>query len=144
MNNNLFFKIFYSLAAIVLVINMIALLKDEFSYSTDYLPTGEKCAEFLSPEGDKRVEVYLVRNALGVAVRAQYLPNDGETAPRNIYWQTDTDITDVKWQSNRHVDINGVVINVDGGYAYDSRKGASIFRSGALGGIAVDEENTND
>ena len=101
----------------------------------------KKSAEFLSPEGDKKIEVYLVRNSLGVAVRAQYLPTDESLLPRNIYWQTDTDLTDVVWQSNRHVNINGVVINVDGGYAYDSRKGASIFRSGALGGVAVDEEN---
>ncbi|MBR4073147.1 MAG: hypothetical protein IKK24_04300, partial [Clostridia bacterium] len=105
MKNNIFFKCFYILAGIILLFNTISDLGDSLFYSIEELPQGQKQAEFLSPQGDKKIEVYLIKNNLGVAVRAQYINLDTK-AHKNIYWQTDTEIMQVDWVNNSIVNIN--------------------------------------
>ncbi len=137
MRNHIFLKCFYILAAIILVFNVVASLCDDVFYSIDDVPDGTKLTEFVSPEKDKKIEVFTVKSCLGMAVRAQYVKLDGSEESKNIYWQTDTDIVQVAWEPNNIVvNINGVRLNVEGDYVYDSRQGTSIFREGSFEGIA--------
>ena len=135
MKNYIFFKCFYILAGLVLIFNVFFDLGDSLFYNTEDLPIGEKQTEFVSPQKDKKIEAYIVKNSLGVAIRARYISISDNTS-KNIYWQTDTDVIQVEWLNNSIVNINGVRLNVDGDYVYDSRKGSSIFREGSFEGIA--------
>ncbi len=138
MKGNAFFKCFYILAVVILLLNVIASLVDEFGFSPEELPMGTLSGEFLSPSGDRKISVYRVENCLGVAVRAEYISLKDQNEHKNIYWQTDTDVIMVNWLNNRSVNINGVTLNVEGEYVYDSRRASSIFREGSLEGIAGD------
>ena len=136
MKRNIFFKCFYVLAAIILIFNVVYSLRDELSFSSKELPEGTLCEEFLSPAGDKKISMYLVENCLGKAVRAECTSLKGEADTKNIYWQTDTDVMTVEWLNNSSVLVNGVPLSTNSEYAYDSRNGASLFREGALEGVA--------
>lgn len=129
MKKDLFFKIIYLLTAVVVLFNTFSHLKESLFFDIEELPEGKLACTAVSPDGEKTVNVYLVSNALGDAVRGE-LVADGKT--KNIFWQTGINETEAYWLNEDEVLINQMPLNITLGGDYDCRKGTSLFQEGAL------------
>lgn len=130
-----FFRALYTIAAVLMLVNMILSIRDSVNVSIDELPQGQKVYSVNSPDGLKTLNIYSVGNSLGNAVRGElYYGNE----TRNVYWQTGLDNVESMWLDDTSVSINGVVLNVVGGADYDCRRGYSIFLEGSIEGDDVE------
>ena len=129
------FKLLYVVAFAVAVFNLIVMVKNGAFFNIEELPKGELMYSVDCPDGQKTLNVYLVKNNLGAAVRGEI--SDGSGKPYNVFWQTDTDDVDSFWIDNDYIAINEVVLNVNE-YFYDSRRGTSIFQEGSVDGKAAE------
>lgn len=133
---NIAFKSMYFLALAVLVVNLVFAVKNGAFYYIDELPSGKLMYTLDSPDGEKTLNVYLVENKIGAAVRGEVVC--GDERPYNIFWQTDTDSVKSSWIDENIVVINDVILDVRIS-TYDSRRGTSLFQEGAVEGKAAED-----
>ncbi len=126
---NLSFKILYAIAAIVVIVNLCFEVKGSLFSDIAELPVGTLAASSVSPSGSKTMNIYLVKNNLGVAVRGEITENDKS---HNIFWQTGIDTVQAVWLNEETVIINEIPLNADDTFGYDSRRGYSLFDEGSL------------
>ncbi len=129
------FKLVYVVAFAVAIFNLVIMVKNGAFFKIEELPKGELMYSVDCPDGQKTLNVYLVKNNLGAAVRGEI--SDGDAKPYNIFWQTDTDDVDSFWVDSDVVVINDVALNVKESF-YDSRRGTSIFQEGSVDGKAAE------
>ena len=134
MKKGIFFKVVYALAFLLIFANTVISAVQSLNPDIDDLPVCRLIDSCDSPNGSSRIDVYLVSNSLGNAVRCDYVTGETHT---NIYWQTNSDKAEVKWLSERSITINNVPLNVKTD-KFDSRRGTAIFSEGVLA------ENIND
>lgn len=132
MKRNFGFKVLYLLTAVVVLVNLAFIIKNSVYFDIDELPKGELVLSEGSPDGEHTLNIYVIKNSIGEAVRGEVVT---ENQSRNIFWQTGVSFARLRWQNNTTVVINGVYINVTDGTTYDSRRGVSLFQEGALEGI---------
>lgn len=126
---NIGFKILYLIAAIIIFTDVGFAVKGSlFSDITD-LPTGTLQNTFSSPSEEKVMNVYVVKNNLGNAIRVEIM-DEGNS--HNIFWQTGIDTIDAVWLDNETVMINQIPLNVNDTFGYDCRRGYSLFDEGSL------------
>lgn len=138
MKKDTFFKFLYLLTALVVVINtVLRVSKSVFSDIND-LPEGRLETTAVSPDGKKTINIYLISNAVGNAVRGELKEGD---KTHNIFWQTGITDTDAVWLNNDEIMINHMPINITLGGDYDCRRGTSLFQEGALYEMTEPEKN---
>lgn len=126
---NIFLKLLYLITAIVMVINMGFAVKENLFTDISDLPTGVLKSATESPLGHKTMNIYVIKNNLGVAVRGEIVTADGS---HNIFWQTGIDDVEARWLDESTVVINEIPINSDDTFGYDCRRGYSLFDDGSL------------
>ncbi len=128
------FMSFYILAALVACVNGFFAVRDTVSFDMKDLPKGVEIHSVASPNGNRVLNVYLVENALGTAIRGE-VKNNGKT--HNVYWQTGLSDVEYGWIDNDYLIINDVAIDAVKG-SYDCRRGYSIFSEGSVVGDGVE------
>ena len=126
---NLGFKILYAVTAIVVVAELCFAVKGSLFTDISKLPTGTPVSSSTSPSGEKTMNIYLVKNNLGVAIRGEIETNNTK---HNIFWQTGIDEVEAVWLNDDTVVINEIPLNADDTFGYDCRRGYSLFDDGAL------------
>ncbi len=130
------FKLMYFLAFAVIVFNLVIMVKDGAFFDIEELPEGELMYSVDCPDGEKTLNVYLVENSIGAAVRGEIA--NGKDKSYNIFWQTDTNMVNSAWINENLVMINDVLLDVEN-TTYDSRRGTSLFQEGAVEGKAAED-----
>ncbi len=126
---NLFFKFLYVITALVIIIDMGFAIKENLFTDISDLPTGVLKSATSSPMGHKTMNIYVVKNNVGVAVRGEIVTAEGA---HNIFWQTGIDNVEARWLDENTVVINEIPINSDDTFGYDCRRGYSLFDDGSL------------
>ena len=126
---NIGFKILYVIATLVIVADIIFAVHGSLFTNIAELPTGTLKASSVSPSGEKTMNIYLVKNNLGVAIRGEI---EGKDEKYNIFWQTGIDTVEVLWLNDDTVQINQIPLDVNDTFGYDCRRGYSIFDEGSL------------
>lgn len=135
---NLGFKILYIITAIVIIIELGFTVNGSLFTDISKLPQGELTYSSVSPVGDKTLNVYVVKNNLGVAVRGE-IKTDDDTY--NIFWQTGFDFENAYWQDGQNVIINNIPLDSNDAFGYDCRRGLSLFDEGSLSKHSIKLEN---
>lgn len=135
MKSDIIFKLLYLFTALIVIVNLVFAVKNGIFFDINELPEGEMLGSVESPNGDKTLNIYLVDNKLGVAVRGEI--DDGKRV-YNVFWQTDTDNVDYSWLDNNVVTINQLNLDIRNS-TYDSRRGTSLFQDGAVEGKAAED-----
>lgn len=126
---NLGFKIIYVITAAVVIIELVFAVKGDIFTDIAELPRGELQYSYSSPTGERVMNIYLVENNLGVAIRGE-IASESET--HNIFWQTGIDSVEAVWINDNTVMINEIPLNADDKFGYDCRRGYSLFDDGSL------------
>lgn len=126
---NLGFKILYIITAIVVIIELAFTVNEGLFTDIADLPTGTLASSSVSPSGEKKLNIYVVKNNLGVAIRGEILNGDNT---HNIFWQTGIDEVEAIWLNEDTVLINEIPLNADDTFGYDCRRGYSLFDEGSL------------
>ncbi len=126
---NFAFKFLYIITSIIMVLELGFAVKSNLFTNISDLPKGAFEKSVSSPLGNKTINIYIVKNNLGVAIRGEIATADDT---RNIFWQTGTDRADVVWLDDETVIINEIPLNSDDTFGYDCRRGYSLFDDGAL------------
>ena len=126
---NIGFKILYIVTAVIIFVELGFAVKGGLFTDIEKLPKGELSYSAVSPSGEKALNVYLIKNNLGSAVRCEISTKDDT---HNIFWQTEITSVDAKWLDEQFIEINGIKLNCDDHFGYDSRRGYSLFDDGAL------------
>lgn len=126
---NIGFKILYVITALVVVVELGFAVKGGLFTDISELPTGMLAGSSVSPSGEKKLNIYVVENNLGVAVRGEI--SNGDDA-YNIFWQTGIDTVEAVWLNDDTVMINEIPLNADDTFGYDCRRGYSLFEEGSL------------
>lgn len=126
---NIGFKILYVIATLVIFADIIFAVHGSLFTNIAELPTGTLKASSVSPSGEKTMNIYVVKNNLGVAVRGEIVNGDSS---HNIFWQTGIDDVEALWLNNDTVIINEIPLNADDTFGYDCRRGYSLFDEGSL------------
>lgn len=116
----------YLLTVLVVLFNTFYSVHDYLSADINNLPEGDFEYSIQSPDGQNKMNIYLVKNSIGTAVRGEFETKDGVS---NIFWQTGADSADVVWNSDTVIVING--IPVDSEHPYDCRRGTALFTEGS-------------
>lgn len=132
------FKIFYLLAAVVVILNLVITIRESAFFNIEELPAGRLLYSCESPQGKRTLNVYRVENALGTAIRGEVVKQDGER--QNVFWQTNLENVEVSWLDDSTVVIDSLILNVAKGGSYDCRRGTSLFQEGAVEEAYVTEE----
>ncbi|MBR6693585.1 MAG: hypothetical protein IKL62_01385 [Clostridia bacterium] len=114
-----------ALAMLVMLFNTVCLVSDTFFYSIDDIPEGKFVRSVPSNYGNEKVNVYLVENPLGNAVRLEAVLDDGQT--RNFYWEVGVSDVKVTWIGQTTV------------YFQDSDRTLDVYKS-VYDSRAVNEE----
>jgi len=87
------------------------------------LPEGKYIAESTSPNRTYTVKTYLCDGGATVqyAVRGELIVNSKSSRAKNIYWDYKIDKSDISWEDDDTVMINGHAIDLPNG-KYDWRK----------------------
>lgn len=126
---NIGFKILYVIATLVIVADIIFAVHGSLFTDIAELPMGTLQTSSVSPSGEKTMNIYVVKNNLGVAVRGEIVNGD---SGHNIFWQTGIDDVEAFWLNNDTVVINEIPLNADDTFGYDCRRGYSLFDEGSL------------
>lgn len=126
---NIGFKILYFITVLVMIVEVGFSVKNSLFTDIADLPKGRFLQSFPYESGEKRMNVYLVKNNLGEAIRGE-IENNGKAY--NIFWQTGINEVEVVWLNADTVVINEIPLNVNDTFGYDCRRGYSIFDEGAL------------
>ena len=140
MKKSFFLRSFYIVTAFVFLFNITMDLHDSLYFDLNDLPAGKLTCSLPSPDQSQVLNIYVVKNNLGTAVRGEITDAGNSAAANNVYWQTDTEAADAKWIDNGVISINDVNIDIKNGGTYDSRRGSSILRKGSFEGIAETTE----
>ena len=126
---NLGFKLLYAFTALIIVTELVFTVKCSLFSDISELPDGSLESSSVSPSGEKVMNIYLVKNNLGVAVRGEIINSNGS---HNIFWQTGIDHVEALWLNDDTVVINEIPLNADDTFGYDCRRGYSLFDEGSL------------
>ncbi len=126
---NLVFKFLYVFAAVVIVVELGFTIKGSLFTDISRLPVGTLKSTRVSPSGEKIMNIYLVKNNLGNAIRGEIIEDNKK---HNIFWQTGIDEVEALWLNEETVVINEIPLNADDTFGYDSRRGYSLFDEGSL------------
>lgn len=129
MKRNLFFKIFYLITAVIVIINTALSVKNNLFFNINSLPEGNLVQEVDSPDGKNTLKLYSISNSLGNAVRGEAVIDGKKT---NVFWQTGLDNVEAHWVDNYNVVIDGMPLDIVHGAVYDCRRGSSIMQEGAI------------
>ncbi len=94
---------------LVTLFNIIGIVGDTFFYSIQEVPQGKKVATYKSAVSDDRVDVYLIENPKGDAIRCEAVSGDKS---RNIYWEVGGAVPTVAWVDKTIVYINGKSLDI--------------------------------
>ncbi len=131
-------QIFYGIVAFVVIFNTVISVKNSLFFDIDELPKGKILYSYASPKNDRTLNIYLVKNALGEAIRGEVVI-DGDAD--NVFWQTDLGDVDAGWIDNNSISIDGLALNVSKGGSYDCRRGNSLFQDGAVEDVFIPPED---
>lgn len=126
---NAVFKIIYIITAVVVVINLVFVIKGGIFTDISKLPEGTLSYSDASPSGDRILNVYVVKNNLGVAVRGEIKT---ATQKYNIFWQVGSDLENAGWVDEHNIVINDITLDSGDKFGYDCRRGYSLFDEGSL------------
>ncbi|MBQ6885353.1 MAG: hypothetical protein IJN56_06420 [Clostridia bacterium] len=128
---NIGFKMLYLITAICIITELCFAVKGGLFTDISKLPTGTLVSESssVSPSGEKSLNIYVVKNNLGVAIRGEISSPSGV---HNIFWQTGIDQVEAKWINDDTVLINEIPLDADDTFGYDCRRGYSLFDEGSL------------
>ncbi len=126
---NIGFKILYVITALVIIVELVFAVNGGLFTDIAELPTGTLASSSVSPSGEKKLNIYVVKNNLGVAIRGE-ISNGDDT--HNIFWQTGIDDVEAVWLDDDTVVINEIPLNADDTFGYDCRRGYSLFDEGSL------------
>lgn len=126
---NVGFKILYAVTALIIAVDIGFAVKGSLFTDIADLPTGTLKSASVSPSGEKTMNIYVVENNIGVAVRGEIEQNNTKY---NIFWQTGIDEVDAVWLNEDTVVINEMPLNSDDTFGYDCRRGYSLFDEGSL------------
>ena len=135
---NIGFKIVYLLTAVIVVVELIFSVKGSLFTDISKLPQGTLLYSSESPSGDKNLNIYVVKNNLGVAVRGEI---QTQSDKYNIFWQTDADFQNAYWIDENDVVINDIPLNSSDTFGYDCRRGYSLFDEGSLADNVIRPES---
>ena len=107
---------------IIIAIGIYTLVNTLF-YSMTRLPAGDYLNESTSANGIYTIKTYLCNGGATVsyAVRGELIINTKNNKVKNIYWDYKIDKSDITWEDDDIVIINGHKINLPNG-KYDWRK----------------------
>ena len=71
MKKKIFFSAVYVLALVITLVNVVFSLKNYLFSDINELPRGKWISQEVSPDGEKTVDIYLVKNCLGTAIRGE-------------------------------------------------------------------------
>ena len=126
---NIGFRILYVVTAFIIVVNLFFTIKESIFTDINQLPCGTIKNSIVSPEGNRTLNIYIVQNNLGVAIRGEIYTDDGA---HNIFWQTGIDTVEAAWLNNSTVVINEIPLDANDTFGYDCRRGYSLFDEGSL------------
>lgn len=126
---NVGFKILYAITALIIAFDIGFAVKGSLFTDIADLPEGTLQTSSVSPSGEKTMNIYIVKNNLGVAVRGEIEQNDTKY---NIFWQTGIDAVEAVWLNDDTVVINEIPLNANDTFGYDCRRGYSLFDEGSL------------
>lgn len=126
---NFGFKLLYILTALVMLVELSFAVKQSLFTDISQLPEGKLQSSTLSPSGNSTMNIYVVKNNLGVAVRGEIVTNDQK---HNIFWQTGIDEVQADWINEDTVLINEIPLDANDTFGYDCRRGYSLFDEGSL------------
>lgn len=126
---NIGFKFLYLITALVMVVEIGFSVKNSLFTDIADVPTGTFMESYPCASCEKKMNVYLVKNNLGTAIRGE-IEQDGKK--HNIFWQTGIDSVEVKWLNEDTIQINEIPLNVNDKFGYDCRRGYSLFDDGSL------------
>lgn len=138
---NIGFKIIYVITALVIIVELAFAVKASIFTDISDLPKGTLQHSYLSPNEEKTMNIYLVKNNLGVAIRGEIVAED---EAHNIFWQTGIDSVEAIWMNDNTVVINDIPLAADDKFGYDCRRGYSLFDEGALEQNFTDFENQHE
>lgn len=139
MKKKVFFVSLYILAFISVAVNMVFTVKETLFPDIADLPKGALILSVDNPEKDMVLNIYLVENSLGKAIRGE-VEKDGKK--ENIYWQTGIERVKCGWHSEKTVMINSVYLDVVRGDKFDCRSDVSILQNSGL--AAEEKASGND
>ena len=123
------FKIFYFITALVMLVEIGFSVKNSLFTDIADVPKGTFVESYPCATGEKKMNIYLVKNNLGVAIRGEI---EGKDKKYNIFWQTGIDTVEVLWLNDDTDQINQIPLDVNDTFGYDCRRGYSIFDEGSL------------
>ncbi len=126
---NFGFKFLYFITAVIIIAELGFAVKGSLFTDIAELPVGTLTDTAVSPSGTKTMNIYLVKNNVGVAIRGEITKN-GKS--HNIFWQTGIDDVEAVWLDDETVIINEIPLEADDTFGYDSRRGYSLFDEGSL------------
>lgn len=126
---NIGFKIIYIITALIVIIELCFAVKGGLFTDIAELPTGTLASSSVSPSGERKLNIYVIKNNLGVAIRGEITSGDDA---HNIFWQTGIDEVEAVWLNNDTVMINEIPLNANDTFGYDCRRGYSLFDEGSL------------
>lgn len=116
-------KIIFGVVIISVVITMIFYRTENGPLDNmSNLPNGEYLSKSTSPNGTYTIRTYLCNGGATVdyAVRGELIINNKNKKARNIYWEYKINVSEITWDSDDTVIINGHKINLPSG-KYDWR-----------------------
>ncbi len=138
---NIGFKILYIITALVIIVEVGFAVNEGLFTDIAELPTGALASSSVSPSGEKELNIYVVKNNLGVAIRGEISSNEGVY---NIFWQTGIDEVEALWLNEDTVVINEIPLNANDTFGYDCRRGYSLFDEGSLEQNFTNFRGTNE
>ncbi len=126
---NIGFKILYAVTFIVMATELFFGVKSSLFTDIADVPKGTLYSTSSSPSGEKTLNIYVVKNNVGVAVRGEVVKGDDSY---NIFWQTGIDSVEAVWIDNDVIMINEIPLNANDTFGYDCRRGYSLFDEGSL------------
>ena len=128
MFKKILFRTLYIVAFLVIIANTAISAAKSLNPDINDLPKGELSVSYPSPDGNSRIDIYIVQSNFGSAVRGDYVRGNEH---KNIYWQTGADSATVRCLTDDTVTIDDVhlFINTE---VYDSRLSYAIFSGGII------------
>ena len=117
-------KIIFGVVIISIVIAIISFRSENSPLDNMInLPKGEYLSNSTSPNGAYTIRTYLCNGGATVdyAVRGELIINNKNKKARNIYWEYKINVSEITWDSDDTVKINGHKINLPSG-KYDWRE----------------------
>ena len=126
---NIGFKLLYIITTLVIIVELAFTVKNSIFTDIADVPTGTFVESYPCEYGDKKMNLYMVKNSLGTAIRGEIESNGKK---HNIFWQTGIEAVDVQWLNEDTIMINEIPLDVNDTFGYDCRRGYSLFDDGSL------------